>query len=94
MGTESTTGIRFIKLLKILIKIGIMFLIMTGLILINRKYMSSVEGCEKRVRVTSLEREVIMGSIILDTKGIGDSMLITPRRSSHCVFERTQRDAS
>ncbi len=32
MGTKSTTGIRFIKLLKILIKIGIMFLIMTGLI--------------------------------------------------------------
>ncbi len=94
MGTKSTTGIRFIKLLKILIKIGIMFLIMTGLILINRKYMSSVEGCEKRVRVTSLEREVIMGSIILDAKGIGDSMLITLRRSSHCVFERTQRDAS
>jgi hypothetical protein len=31
-------GTRFTKLLKILIKIGIMLLIMTGLILINRKY--------------------------------------------------------
>ncbi len=83
MGTESTTGIRFIKLLKILIKIGIMFLIMTGLILINRKYMSNAEGCEKKVRMMSVERVVAMGSITLDTKGIGNSKLITLRRSSH-----------
>ncbi len=50
-----TTGTRFIKLVKILIKIGIMFLVMTGLILINRKYMSNADGCEGIGQTTSLE---------------------------------------
>ncbi len=43
-----TTGTRFIKLVKILIKIGVMFLVMTGLLLINKKYMSNAGGCEKK----------------------------------------------
>jgi len=38
---------RFVKLLKILIKIGIMGLVMTGLILIN-KYISNANGSERR----------------------------------------------
>ncbi len=50
-----TTGTRFIKLVKILIKIGIMFLVMTGIILINRKYMSNADGCEEKGQATSLE---------------------------------------
>jgi len=50
-----TRGTRFIKLAKILIKIGIMFLVMAGLILINKKYMSNADGCEKRVQITTLE---------------------------------------
>ena len=50
-------GTRFIKLLKILIKIGIMGLVMTGLILIN-KYISNADGSEKEGRKTSLERVV------------------------------------
>ena len=49
-------GTRFTKLLKILIKIGIMMLVMTGLILINNKYMSNADGSEKEGRKTSLER--------------------------------------
>ncbi len=50
-----TTGTRFIKLVKILIKIGVMFLVMTGLLLINKKYMSNADGCEKKIQITSLE---------------------------------------
>ena len=42
-------GTRIGKLTKILAKIAIMFLIMAGIILINKKYMSSAEGGEKRV---------------------------------------------
>ncbi|ODS34717.1 MAG: hypothetical protein SCARUB_00153 [Candidatus Scalindua rubra] len=40
-------GTRIVKLLKILIKIGIMFLVITGLILINKKYISNANGSEK-----------------------------------------------
>ncbi|MHC4268308.1 MAG: hypothetical protein ACYSTS_07560 [Planctomycetota bacterium] len=61
-----TTGIRFIKLLKILIKIGIMFLVMAGLILINKKYMSNADGREKNAQIMSLERVVTQNPIILD----------------------------
>lgn len=50
-------GTRFIKLLKILIKIGIMMLVMTGLILMN-KYISNANGSEKEGRKPSLERVV------------------------------------
>ncbi len=56
-------GTRFIKLLKILIKIGIMMLVMTGLILINI-YISNVNGSEKEGRKTSLEKVVEPGFII------------------------------
>ncbi len=42
-------GTRIGKLMWILIKIAIMGLIMAGIILINRKYMSDAEGSEKRV---------------------------------------------
>lgn len=38
---------RIIKLLKILIKIAIMGLVMTGIILINKKYMNNADGSEK-----------------------------------------------
>ncbi len=42
-------GTRIEKLMWILFKIAIMGLIMTGIILINKKFMSDVEGSEKRV---------------------------------------------
>lgn len=50
-----TTGTRFIKLLKILIKIAIMFLVMTGLILINKKYIGHADGSKKEGQITSIE---------------------------------------
>ncbi len=50
-------GTRLVKLLRILIKIGIMMLVMTGLILLN-KYISNANGSEKEGRKTSLVREV------------------------------------
>ncbi len=46
-------GTRIVKLLKILIKIGIMLLIMTGLVLFNR-YISNANGSEKEGQKTSL----------------------------------------
>jgi hypothetical protein len=49
-------GTRAGKLMWILIKIAIMGLIMMGIILINRKYMSDAEGSEKNVQITSIER--------------------------------------
>ena len=49
-------GTRIGKLMWILIKIAIMGLIMMGIILINRKYMSDAEGSEKNVQITSIER--------------------------------------
>jgi hypothetical protein len=51
-------GTRIGKLMWILIKIAIMGLIMTGIILINRKYMSDAEGSEKDGQKTSIERAV------------------------------------
>lgn len=51
-------GTRFIKLLKILIKIAIMGLVMAGIILVNEKYMSNADGSEKEGWKTSLERVV------------------------------------
>lgn len=48
-------GTRIVKLLKILIKISVMLLVMTGLILINKKYMSNADGSEKKGQKTSLE---------------------------------------
>ena len=47
---------RIIKLTKILFKIAIMGLIMTGIILINKKYMSDAEGSVKASQKTSIER--------------------------------------
>jgi hypothetical protein len=61
-------GTRFIKLLKILIKIGIMGLVMTGLILIN-KYISNADGSEKEGLKTSLERVVKPYSTIYNQEG-------------------------
>ena len=49
-------GTRAGKLMWILIKIAIMGLIMTGIILINRKYMSDAEGSEKNGQRVSIER--------------------------------------
>jgi hypothetical protein len=48
---------RINKLAIILIKIALMVLIMAGIILINRKYMSDAEGSEKdcHERVTKLK---------------------------------------
>ncbi len=51
-------GTRIGKLMWILIKISIMGLIMAGIILINRKYMSDAEGSEKVDQKTSIERAV------------------------------------
>ncbi len=51
-------GTRFIKLLKILIKIAIMGLVMAGIILVNEKYMNNADGSEKEGWKTSLERVV------------------------------------
>ena len=51
-------GTRAGKLMWILIKIAIMGLIMAGIILINRKYMSDAEGSEKNGQKTSIERLV------------------------------------
>ncbi len=46
------------RLLMVLIKIAIMGLVMTGLILINRKYMSNADGSERNAQNTSIERVV------------------------------------
>ena len=51
-------GTRAGKLMWILIKIAIMGLIMTGIILINKKYMSDAEGSEKNGQRVSIERLV------------------------------------
>ncbi len=45
---------RITKLTMILIKIAIMGLIMAGIILINKKYMSNAEGSEKVIRSAKL----------------------------------------
>ena len=52
---------RIIKLTKILFKIAIMGLIMTGIILINKKYMSDVEGSEKEGQKISIVRVINTG---------------------------------
>ncbi len=52
---------RINKLAKILIKIAIMGLIIAGIILINKKYMSDVEGCEESGQKISIERWVDFG---------------------------------
>ena len=49
-------GTRIGKLMWILIKIAIMGLIMTGIILINKKYMSDAEGSVKDGQKTLIER--------------------------------------
>ncbi len=54
-------GTRIGKLMWILIKIAIMGLVMAGIILINRKYMSDAEGSEKGSQKTSIERAVESG---------------------------------
>ncbi len=44
------------RLLIVLIKVSIMFLVITGIILINRSYMKKAEGSEKDGQKTSIER--------------------------------------
>lgn len=56
-------GTRIVILLKILTKIGIMMLVMTGLILIN-KYINNANGSEKEGRKTPLESVAKPGFII------------------------------
>ncbi len=56
-------GTRIGKLMWILIKIAIMGLIMTGIILINKKYMSGADGSEKNGQKTSIERVINLDSI-------------------------------
>tara|TARA_B100001964_G_scaffold189529_1_gene211231 strand:+ start:1529 stop:1765 length:237 start_codon:yes stop_codon:yes gene_type:complete len=51
-------GTRIGKLARILFKIAIMGLIMAGIVLINKKYMSDAEGSEKCGQKTSIEREI------------------------------------
>ncbi len=52
------------RLLIVLIKVSIMFLVITGIILINKKYMSNADGSEKDGQNTSIERVVKPGFII------------------------------
>jgi hypothetical protein len=47
---------RITKLTMILIKIALMGLIMTGIILINKKYMSNANGSERMYQNTSSEK--------------------------------------
>jgi hypothetical protein len=54
-------GTRIGKLMWILIKIAIMGLIVTGIILINKKYTSSADDSEKDGQKTSIERPVEPG---------------------------------
>ncbi|MCP4266365.1 MAG: hypothetical protein GY777_12455 [Candidatus Brocadiaceae bacterium] len=54
-------GTRIGKLAVILFKIAIMGLIMAGIILVNRKYMSDAEGSEMNGQKTSIERTVEPG---------------------------------
>ncbi len=54
-------GTRIEKLMWILIKIAIMGLIMAGIILINKKYMSDAEGSEKNGHEMLIERAVEPG---------------------------------
>jgi hypothetical protein len=54
-------GTRIEKLMWILIKIAIMGLIMAGIILINKKYMSDAEGSVKDSQKTSIERVIKPG---------------------------------
>lgn len=61
---SSKIRIRAVRLMKILIKIAIMGLVMTGLILINKKYMSNADGSERDGQNTSIERVVEPGLII------------------------------
>jgi len=49
---------RINKLAKILIKIAIMGLIIAGIILINKKYMSNAEGSERNDQKIPIERWV------------------------------------
>lgn len=60
---ENQMGTRIVKLLRILIKISIMLLIMTGLVLFNR-YISNANGSEKEGQKTSLEKEAKTRSIL------------------------------
>ncbi len=50
-----TTGVRFIRLLKMLYKVVIMLIVLIALILISRKYLSSADGCERNGQKTTLE---------------------------------------
>ncbi len=54
-------GTRIGKLMWILIKIAIMGLIMAGIILINRKFISSADGSEKDGQKISIERFIEPG---------------------------------
>ncbi len=54
-------GTRIGKLVWILIKIAIMGLIMAGIILVNRKYISDAEGSEKSGQKTAIERFIEPG---------------------------------
>ncbi len=49
------------KLLIVLIKIAIMGLVIAGIILINRKYMSNADGSEKVGQKTLIERAIKPG---------------------------------
>ncbi len=49
------------RLLIVLIKVSIMFLVITGIILINKKYMSNADGSEKNGQEISIERVVEPG---------------------------------
>jgi len=54
-------GTRIGKLMWILVKIAMMGLIMTGIILINKKYMNNADGSEKVGQKASIERVINPG---------------------------------
>ncbi len=59
---KETKGTRFKRLLKMLIKVSIMFIVMTGLILINKKFLNNADGYEKNGQIKSLEIVEATGS--------------------------------
>ncbi len=68
---------RIVKLLKILIKIAIMLLVMTGIILINRSYMKNADGSEtdgRRVLIERVSKEGLITYSQGETRHINSSI--------------------
>ncbi len=61
------------RLLIVLIKVSIMFLVITGIILINRNYIKKAEGSEKDGQKISIEREADYNFYICHSEFISES---------------------